>query len=219
MATSTSIETVADLLEQLGPISLSRIRPIPAPGVATEQDVVDLDTHEDRLYELIDGVLVEKVMGFYKSYLAVLIGRFLGNFASDNDLGIVAGSDGMLKLFPGQVRIPDVCFVSWDRLPNREVPRDPVPDLVPDLAVEVISKGNTQQEMNRKLHEYFEAGVQLVWYVYPKTETVHIYASVDNVLELSIGQSLDGGEVLPGFELQLDKIFSKPRTETEEASS
>ena len=74
----------------------------------------------------------------------------------------------MLKLDIDLVRIPDVSFVSWDRVPGRKFPSEPVPPLVPDLAVEVISPSNTPKEMDEKLQEYFEKGVRLVWFVRPK---------------------------------------------------
>jgi hypothetical protein len=65
--------TVADLLEQLGGISPERVRLQPAPGMATEQDVLDIYAREKRPCELVDGVLVEKPMGYYESRLGLLI--------------------------------------------------------------------------------------------------------------------------------------------------
>ena len=108
MASTIPVLTIADLLEQFGPIPASRIRHDPPPGAATEQDVVEIEAREDRLYELIDGVLLEKAMGYYEAYLASLLGRLIGNYADEHDLGIVAGAYGTLGLFPHQVRIPDV---------------------------------------------------------------------------------------------------------------
>ena len=210
MATITESWTVADLLEQFGPIPISRIRHDPPPGSAKEQDVIDIETNEDRLYELIDGVLVEKTVGFYESYLAMLMGRYLSEFAQDHDLGIVVGEAGMMRLSPGLVRIPDIAFVSWDRLPNRQVPREPIPDLAPDLAVEVLSKGNTPKEMDRKLDDYFQANVKLVWYVDPPNRSVRVFRSTDESLIVAEDETLDGGDVLPGFQLKLSDLFRDP---------
>jgi len=211
MASTTSVLTIADLLEQFGPIPASRIRHDSPPGAATEEDVIQIEAHEDRLYELIDGVLVEKVAGYSEAYLASLLGRLIGNYAEEHDLGIVAGADGTLRLFPKQVRIPDVSFVRWERLPGRRLPAEPIPQLVPDLAVEVISAGNTEEEMERKLHEYFEAGVRLVWYVYPANHSVGVYSSPDDVTELHGDAILDGGDVLPGYRLPLSQLFAMPK--------
>jgi Uma2 family endonuclease len=201
--------TIADLLEQLGDIPPRRVRLRPPPGQATEQDVIDIEAREDRLYELVDGTLVEKDMGYYESRLAMLIGHFLEDFLEKHDLGIVAGEAGMLRLAAGLVRIPDVSFVSWRRLPGRELPAEPMPDLAPDLAVEVLSAGNTPREMTRKLQEYFDAGVRLVWFVDPRSRTVTVYTSPAKSRRVTEEQTLDGGKVLPGFSLPLRTLFAR----------
>jgi Uma2 family endonuclease len=79
--------------------------------------------------------------------------------------------------------------------------------------VEVLSKGNTRQEMARKLKEYFLAGVLLVWYVDPKRRTVTVYTAPDQSVVRSEEETLDGGDVIPGFKLPLRKLFAQvPRT-------
>jgi Uma2 family endonuclease len=207
--TSAAIETLADLLEQLGDIPPSRIRLQPPPGKATENDLLALHKRRGKLLcELVDGVLVDKAMGIKESLLAVLLIKLLGNFLDKHDLGILLGADGALRLTPGLVRIPDVSFISWDRLPGREIPDAPIPDLAPDLAVEVLSKGNTRKEMKRKVAEYFGAGVHLVWLVDPKNQIVDVYTAPDEVRRLVVRQTLDGGELLPGFTLPLRKLFA-----------
>src|SRR5947209_12657208 len=139
--------TLADLLAHFGDISPQRIRLFPAPGAAAERDGTAIHDREDRLYELVDGVLVEKVMGYSESTLTCELIYFLKAFLREHDLGNLAGSDGTMRLMPGLVRIPDISFVAWERLPGRRVPDSPLPDLVPDLAVEVLSVGNTAKEM------------------------------------------------------------------------
>ena len=202
--------TVSDLLYQLGDIPASRVRLQPAPGTATEADVVTVHDRENRLCELVDGVLVEKTMGYYESYLAATLIRLIGNLVVEHDLGIVAGADGMMRLAPGLVRIPDVSVVAWEKLPGRRLPRQPVPDLVPDLAVEVLSEGNTPREMARKLDEYFSLGVRLVWLVNPETETIEVYTSRNQSMVLDKSAMLDGGVVLPGFTLPIYTLFAEP---------
>ena len=115
----------------------------------------------------------------------------------------------MMRLFSGLVRIPDVAFVSWDHVPNRRVPTAPVPQLVPDLAVEVLSEGNTPGEMDRKRQEYFNAAVRLVWEIDPDTRTVTVYTSPTQATVLDETMSLDGGSVLPGFMLSLRDFFAE----------
>ena len=208
MAVSTHDMTVADLLERFGPMAAGRIRTNPPPGTATEQDVIDLEVRESRLCELVDGVLVEKTVGYYESYLAVRLVYFLAGFVDRHRLGIVVGADGMTRLAPGLVRIPDASFIVWDRLPGRRVPRAPIADLVPDLAVEVISPSNTSREMERKLQDYLTAGVRLVWYVLPAPQEVHVYTAERHDV-LTIDQELAGGDVLPGFALPLRQLFAE----------
>ena len=208
MAVSTKGLTVADLLDRFGPMPARRIRTDPPPGTATEQDVIDIESRESRLCELVDGVLVEKTVGYYESHLAVQLIYFLAGFVRRHRLGIVVGSDGMMRLAPGLVRIPDVSFVSWNQLPGRRVPRVPIADLAPDLAVEVISPSNTAREMERKLQDFLAAGVRLVWYVYPESQEVHVYAA-ERYDVLTIEQELSGGDVLPGFGLPLRQLFEE----------
>ena len=116
---STAVWTAVDLVERLGPIPLDRVRTTPPPGSATERDVIEIHDHENRLCELLDGTLVEKTMRSFESYLAMNLGRVLATFVRDHDLGIVLGADGMVRLANGLVRIPDVAFISWERLPGR----------------------------------------------------------------------------------------------------
>jgi len=209
----TSELPVAELLEQFGPIPAWRIRQYPAPGTATEADVIELEAREDRLCELVDGVLVEKTVGFYESYLAMALSHLLRCFLDEHNLGIITGPDGMLRLAPGLVRIPDVSFISWDRLPNREVPQVSIADVVPDLAVEVLSKGNTPAEMERQRSDYFAAGVRLVWYVDPATRTVRVYTGPEDCSVLTEADTLDGGSVLPEFTVSLQQLFTRPKQE------
>ena len=112
-------------------------------------------------------------------------------------------------ILPHQVRIPDVCFISWDHFPNRQLPSEPIPALAPDLAIEVLSKSNTQAEMQRKLRDYFTAGVRLVWYIDPRTRSAKSYTAENQCVEVAESQSLSGGDVLPGFELPLRELFAK----------
>jgi Uma2 family endonuclease len=200
------------MLHRLGDVSPERIRVRPAPGTATEDDVVvALDGPEKHLCELVDGVLVEKTMSTKEGLLAGLVVHFLWAFLEENDLGLVVGADGALRLRLGLVRIPDVSFISWERLPGGELPDKAIAPVVPDLAVEVLSEGNTKGEMERKLRDYFEAGVRLVWFIQPKNQTASVYTSPTKSRRIGKDQVLDGGEVLPGFRLSLKELFARAR--------
>jgi len=201
-----AILNLADLLDSLGGIPLERIRMQPPPGTATEDDVVAVYAKEKRLCELVDGVLVEKPMGFDESRLAIELGYLLVEFLRQHDLGTVAGEAGMMRLISGLVRIPDVSFVRWEHLPEKY---GPIPPIAPDLAIEVLSESNTPKEMERKLREYFESGTQLVWYFDLKARTVTVYTSPDQFTVLDESQTLDGGDVLPGLVLSLRELFER----------
>jgi Uma2 family endonuclease len=202
-------ETLAELHRRLGGVPLERIRCQPPPGTATEDDVLRRVNGEKHLFELVDGVLVEKAMGYYESVLAVVLIQLLSNFLEQHDLGVVSGADGTLRLMPGLVRIPDVAFIAWERFPNRRLPAEPIPGIAPDLAVEVLSEGNTDAEMERKLGEYFATGVRLVWYLDPKSRTARVYTSPTTVQVLTEADTLEGEPVLPGFRLPLREWFER----------
>ncbi len=202
-------ETIADVLARLPEVPAGRIRIRPTPGTATEHDVIEANDHKGRLCELVDGVLVEKAMGFYESRVAIVLGFLLERFLETHPLGIVAGEAGIMRLAPGLVRIPDASFVNWSRLPGRQVPRDPIPELVPDLAVEVLSEGNTAAEMRRKVREYFSTGVRLVWLFQPETRSVEVHASLDRSTMLGEKDTLPGGDVLPGFSITVGEVYDR----------
>jgi Uma2 family endonuclease len=200
--------TIADLLKRLGNIPANRVRLHPTPGTATEKDVIAVLDHENRPCELVEGTLVEKAMGIEESEIAGTILIAVKSFVRPRKLGIVTAADGPVALFAGLVRIPDVMFASWNCFPDRKRPKTPVPHIAPDLAVEVLSKSNTKPEMARKLDEYFKSGVKLVWLVDPKTKTVRVYTAVDQFVRLKEGQTLDGGDVLPGFSMPITEVFT-----------
>jgi Uma2 family endonuclease len=217
---SDSLETMDDLLERLGGISPRRVLLRPSPGKATEADLLRVLKKTDRLFELVEGTLVEKAMGNGEGGLAADIIRLLGKFLDEHDLGDLAGSDATMRIMPKLVRIPDVSFVCWDKYPGRQRPRQAVPDLVPDLAIEVLSEGNTPAEMQRKLKEYFLAGVRLVWFVDPDRRTVEVFSAPDATTVFTEGQTLDGGDVLPGLRLPVRDVFARvPRIPTEPGKS
>jgi Uma2 family endonuclease len=200
--------TAEDLYRRFGPIPLRRVRLHPYP--ATEADVLELHRRHRRLYELIDGILLEKAMGYPQSVVAMLVGTMLNNFVLPRNLGVVAGADGMMRLAPGLVRIPDVSFCVWDQFPNREVQPSPIPDLHPDLAVEVLSEGNTDEEMDEKLADYFDSGAAVVWLVDPADRTVRVFTSPSraSATRLTAADTLSGDPLLPGFAVPVADLFA-----------
>lgn len=216
LSTSTRVRfpegaTVSELLDHFDGISPQRIVFIPVPGTATEADVTRLAQAEPkRLCELIDGVLVEKVMGYPQSLVALQLAIVLGIYLREHSLGRLSGEAGMIRLRDGQVRMPDLAFISWERLGTRELPTAAILDRIPELVVEVISPSNTDEEMARKRREYFDAGVIQVWEIDPRARTVHVFTGTSEEDQRQLGEddTLDGADVLPGFTVDVRELFT-----------
>ena len=163
------------------------------------------------LCELVDGVLVEKPMGYFESGIAMALGFYLELYFEEHPIGIVGGESGPMKTTPGQVRMPDVSVVLVDRLTDEMLRTQKVLGLAPDLAVEVLSESNTRREMDRKLQEYFDAGVRLVWYIDPVARTAQVFRSHDVCESITEDQELLGGDLLPGFAVKLSDVLERAR--------
>ena len=204
---------MADALERVGNVPPERVLLRPAPGTATVLDVLDPAVTGGRGVELVDGILVEKTIGFEEDSIAVFLMVQLYNFAARENLGKFGGSQGIIRLGGTLVRTPDISFVRWDSVDD-PAELDPLPGpflhVAPDLVVEVLSEGNTAREMQIKLGEYAAAGVKLVWYVDPEAKTVTVYprGRERGKRVLGAGDALDGGKVLPGFALPVADIFA-----------
>jgi len=161
-------------------------------------------------FELIRGEL--KVMSLAKPLHGVICSRLnfkIGGFVEEHDLGEAFGAETgfLLEREPDTVLGPDVAFVSYERLTAAESFEKYFP-FAPDLAVEVLSPGNTRPEMEEKIAMYFAAGSRAVWVFDPKKRTAAVYTSPSEVRVFSESETFDGGEVLPGFTLDLAKLFA-----------
>jgi Uma2 family endonuclease len=195
----------AEWISALGGVPLSRVIFSPWPGSATESDLLRIVDSEKRLCELVDGTLVEKPVGYWEALIALRLGALLSLFADKHKLGVVSGADTTLRMNSGRIRLPDVSFISFARLPKT---RDPIPSLAPDLAVEVLSDGNTPDEISQKLTEYFQSGTRLAWIIDPRRQIVAVYDNVDAPsIELHANESLTGGSVLPGLSIPIEDLF------------
>ena len=203
-------ENLAQVVDRLGGIPLDRIVWKPFPGTATEADQIRyVDGDNKRLVELLDGILVEKAMVLRSSYLAMVLGAFLFQFVRKQKLGLVSGPDGIHRVTSSRNRLPDLSFTRWERLPSDDANLESVGDFIPDLCVEILSDGNTKREMAEKRGDYFEGGCQLVWIVDPEAKTIAVYTDPQSHRILGIGDTLDGGTVLPGFALSLAELFGE----------
>ncbi len=206
---------LGEFLESLGGIPADRVCIDPPLGRATKQDLLHACERTDRLYELVEGTLVEKPMGHPESYLALELGFLIRTFLVANDLGFCTGADDLIEVLPDLVRGPDLAFTSWTKRPERTVDTDPISAVIPDLAVEILSPKNTRAEIERKLKEYFLGGVRVVWVIDHRKQSADIYTAPDRKTTVDESGTLDGGDVLPGLQIPLAKLFErveKPKT-------
>lgn len=165
---------------------------------------------DDALFEVVDGQQVEvSHMGPRETCIASALIVFIQNFASSKRLGR-AVVEVLFDLAPvNRQRRPDLAFVSTQRWPSRQWPArgENAWKVIPDLAAEIVSPTNTADEVVAKVQDYFQAGVRLVWVLYPDPGQVYVYESPAKVRVLTRQDVLDGGEVLPGFQLPLAELF------------
>jgi Uma2 family endonuclease len=179
-----------------------------------------LDPDAAKFYEVVDGQIVENPpMGARESILASFLQDLMGPVARSNGLGrVVTETLFLLDRARKLKRRPDIAFVSIKRWSlKREVPDTESWDVVPDLTVEVISRTNSASAVASKIEEYFQAGVSLVWVIYPVASKIYVYDSPTCVRILQLGDELDGAGVIPGFRVPLSTLFGgkkKPKRQT-----
>lgn len=173
-----------------------------ATGVALADDA-------DKIYELVDGQWEAKEMGSSRhSGVGTRLIIEMGMHVKLNKLGGVYGPDATFQIGQNE-RLPDVSFISAARIPP-EGETEEKWHLAPDLAVEVISPSESWAKVNRKLREYFTAGVQQVWLVSLELREVHVYDSPKAMTVLGEEDALVSEALLPGFRLPINELFQQP---------
>jgi Uma2 family endonuclease len=164
----------------------------------------NLPENAGRIFELIDGEIVEKMPSFEPSNIAAKIIYYIQGYNLQNDLGYVTGADGGYILSDEDTFNPDVGYISKEHLPEK-----PSREVIgpPDMAVEVKSPTDSKREMRRKAEKYLAYGTRLVWLVFPDEQTVEVYVPDEDVKMVGIEGILDGVNVLPGFALAVKDIF------------
>jgi Uma2 family endonuclease len=203
-----AVWTAVDLAARFGAMPMQRLRHNHTWGEATEADLLALeDLPQKSLCELIDGVLVEKVMGSRESQIAVCLLTILWSFIRPRQLGTVLGPDGMLRFPNGRVYLPDVTFIARDRLPGGELPEAAITPIVPDLCVEIVSRSNSAAEIDSKTADYFAQGVREVWLIRPGDNTLTVLTAIDNSQTFAAGDRFTAGAILPGLEFVVGELF------------
>lgn len=164
----------------------------------------------EELYEIVNGERREiPRMGALAATVASFLMTHINVFALQRKLGF-AVAEVMFVLRPDwPQRRPDLAFIAYDRW-TFPLPVDDPPawNVVPNLTVEVVSPKNTVDEIEDKLQDYFEAGVQLVWVVHPVRRRIYVYDSLTQVRVLTEADEIDGGSVLPGFRLKIADLYT-----------
>lgn len=180
----------------------------------------DLDNRDH--YEIIDGVKVElPPMSVDSQAIASRLARHISNHGIAQDIG-EAYTEMLFKLplKKDRNRKPDAAFVPYSRWPkHKPLPSTNAWDVLPDLCIEVVSPNDLADEIETKISEYFEAGVRLVWIVYPRQERFYVYDSPSTIRRLTRADTLNGGVVLPEFSLPLAELFPQAPPSSEESAS
>jgi Uma2 family endonuclease len=168
--------------------------------------------YDEMRLELNEGELI--VMSPASGKHGVIAMRFalpIGTFVNVHQLGFITAAETGYILYQNPdpngkniVRAPDVGFIASERLPDG-LPDGYVP-FAPDLAVEVVSPNDDADDLQLKIQQYLRYGTRLVWVAYPKSQTVVAHTPT-SVSTFGISDTLDGGNVLPGFTLPVRDIF------------
>ena len=179
------------------------------PKLVTADELLEMD-RQDIKGELIRGVFCEKMSVKVKhGQAAMSLGAFILAHVRPRRLGRVIGTDAgvLLERNPDTVREPDVAFISADRLPlNADIPG--YLEVVPDLVAEIISPSDRPAQIHDKTRMWLSYGVRIVWEIHPERREVQVHQLGQPPTVLGEDDTLDGGDVLPGFSLPVRDIFA-----------
>ncbi|MCC2670651.1 MAG: hypothetical protein K0Q72_3122 [Armatimonadetes bacterium] len=181
------------------------------PGTMTAEEFYDFCAGKDARLELVRGEVVEMSPASVRhGMLDTRLSLSIGAFVLAHQLGEYVLNTGFI-LFrePDEVRGPDQAYVSNERMAACPPPERGFWAVVPDLVVEIVSPGDTAEELNQKVREYLAAGVRLIWVFYPKTQEVLVHRPSASVEVLQRSGTLRGDEVLTGFELPLEQVWNR----------
>ncbi|MGH7214089.1 MAG: Uma2 family endonuclease [Tepidisphaeraceae bacterium] len=176
----------------------------------TFDDLLNLP-EDGKLYELVRGQLVEKEMGFLAVWIATQIAALIKQHVDPQRRGWVATEAlvGCFEQIRNHGRRPDVIYFHRERLPTPMPTEDPV-TVVPNWVVEIISKNDNALEVDEKVQEYLDAGVELVWVVNPQLKTVRVHADLNRIQVFHEPDTITGEPVLPDFSATVRDFFPTP---------
>jgi Uma2 family endonuclease len=171
------------------------------------EDFIALPENQDRLFELINGEIVEKMPTQLHALIASLFNLFLGVYMQQNPIGWVF-TELRIKLPDDEQNdtLPDVAVVLKE---NRKLDPDAPLTYMPDLAIEIQSPGQSEDGLRKKVAHYLANGTRLVWLTLPKKQAIEVHAPGQPVKTFGLDDTLDGGDVLPGFKLAVKDVFTE----------
>jgi Uma2 family endonuclease len=194
-------------------VNLGSLEGMPPMAAVAEKTLLTPDDllalPDQKRYELVDGELVERHVSVESSWIGCKISRLIGNHVDDHRIGWVFGADNGCQCFkdlPNTVRKPDVTFVSAGRMTWDDFSEGWL-QIVPDLAVEVISPNDLADELEVKIQLFHKAGVPLIWVVSPSSRTVRVIRHDGSFAFLGEGDELSGEDIIPGFVCPVSSIF------------
>ncbi len=205
---SGGFTTLAQHLERLGNVPPDRIWFTPAVGTATVADW-ERSIAAGHRPELIFGTLVEKTMGWRQGLFAAVLIELFAPAIEKGRLGVLVGDQSFIRMPDDHRRSPDVAYYSRSRLPGGKPPRENVPAVYPDIAIEVLSDSNTAGEMKLKRREFFGAGTIWFWMIEPQLRRVDVYDSVDTFRSYRDGDHLTAPGLLPALSVSVTELFDR----------
>jgi len=182
----------------------------PEKKIWTDAEFMALNRDGHR-YEIVNGELIDMGnSGAKHGYVCSILMILLGGYVRLHKLGAMFDSSTAFKMKSGNKRSPDISFMAKERLQGLDDIPDGFLEGAPDLAVEILSPSNTVEEIDQKIIEYFDNGSRLVWLISPKQKYILVYRNAqepDRLLKSN--DSLDGEEIVPGFNLPVVELFQK----------
>ena len=177
-------------------------------GLVTAEDLWEMPAHGGN-HELVKGELIDMPpAGFEHGSVGSEIALVLGQYVRQQRLGrtFAAETGFIIERDPDTVRAADVAFIAKERLPAERTEK--FSDIVPDLVAEVVSPHDTAKELEEKITDWLNAGVRVVWVLYPRTQTIHVHRSGSASRRLTAAETLDGEDVVPGFSCPVAELFA-----------
>jgi len=155
-------------------------------------------------YELVDGRLTEVPTEWDHDLISIRLILKLGPLAEG--LGFMSSGQAGFRMEGGNVRAPDVSFTRKERIPGGK-PAKGFGGTAPDLCIEIISPSEKQEDIKRKMRDYFNTGAQFVWHVFPEAQQVVVFTSPTEAQTFEVDDTLTAGDVLPGFSCRVADLF------------